>query len=245
MERAAAADPDAVFIERSLPDGDATELCRELIAQGAVGPATPLMIMTSGPVTHEQRIEALRAGAWEVLTLPLDAEELLLRLNRYTRAKLTVDRVQNGGLMDPDTGFYSRSGILQRAAEVLASAERYGRPLACIIFEANEEGEAATDAMAELVEVLRSSTRKSDILGRIGPSQFAILAPDTPQHGAQIVAERLRTRASARATGGAGSAPRAGVFAVANMKGSRLDAAELMFRAATAAKEPGTGPHLN
>lgn len=244
MERAVAADPDAVFIELNLPDGKGTDLCRQLLAQGAVGPATPLMITTSGPVTQEQRIEALRAGAWEVLTIPLDAEELLLRLNRYTRAKLTADRLQQGGLLDPDTGFYSRSGILQRAGEVMASAERYGRPLACIIFEAGEEGQEG-DVMAGLVEILRSGTRKSDILGRVGPGQFAVLAPDTPRQGAQIVADRLRTRMAARGPGGGAYSPRAGVFAISNMKDAHLDATELMFRAVTAARDQGAGPNLN
>jgi two-component system cell cycle response regulator len=246
LDRARSTDPDAVFVERTLPDMSGPELCEQLVTTGLLNPATPLLLTTSGPVTYSQRLEALRAGAWEIVTLPVDAEELLLRLNRYTRAKLEADRLRTGTLIDPATGLYSHSGILQRVREVAAAAERYGRPLACIVFDLGNEGNVVTDALlADIARVLRESTRRSDIVGRIGPSQFVVVAPDTPEQGAEVVAERLRRY---QAPNGAEAverpAPRAGVYAVANAKELGLDPTELVVRAATASRAHGD-PGLN
>lgn len=244
VERAAASKPDAVFIERSLPDSGGAELCQRLQEEGVVSPATPLILTTSGPVTQEQRLEALRAGAWEIIALPVDAEELLLRLSRYTRAKLEADRAEEAARTDPETGFYNSAGILQRANELMAAAERYGRPVACVVFEpTGDEAKADRSAIHEIVELLRRSTRRSDIIGRIGPGQFAIVAPDTAPQGAEVLASRLRDTVVAGA-GGAGAAPRAGAFGVDDPKATRVDPRELVQRAMSAARGPGA-PGLN
>ncbi|MDX1674193.1 MAG: response regulator, partial [Longimicrobiales bacterium] len=143
VEEARALAPDAVFIERSLPDSGGPQLCQRLREEEIISPATPVILTTSGPVTQEQRVEALRSGAWEIVTLPMDAEELVLRLQRYTRAKLEVDRAEAAARTDPETGFYNQTGILQRIHELAAAAERHGRPLACVVFEPAAESDEA------------------------------------------------------------------------------------------------------
>lgn len=240
LQRAAEADPDAIFIEQNLPRTNGVDLCRRMLETGVVGVATPILIMTAGPSSYDQRLEALRAGAWEVVSLPIDAEELLLRVDRYTRAKVEADRARTGNLIDPETGLYSHSGILRRVREVAAAAERYDRPIACIVFDAgNGDGPQLTgNLLAEIASVLRKSTRRSDIIGRIGPSQFAIITPDTPEQGAEVVAERLRQYGAVEGRE-AVTARRAGVYAVANAKELALDPTELVIRAATASRGNG------
>lgn len=250
LERAAESNPDAVFIEQNLPDTNGVDLCRKMLEAGVVSDATPILLTTSGPSSYDQRLEALRAGAWEVVSLPIDAEELLLRLDRYTRAKVEADRARTGTMIDPETGLYSHSGILRRVREVAAAAERYDRPIACIVFDAgNGSGPQLTgELLAEIASVLRKSTRRSDIIGRIGPSQFAIVTPDTPEQGAQVVAERLRRYGTVQ---GQGATPtvqhRAGVYGVANARELALDPTELVVRAATASRGNGApgAPQLN
>ena len=236
LEQAVTHRPDAVFIERNLPDASGAELCERLRAEEAVSAATPLLLLTGGPVTHSQRIEALQAGAWEILSLPMDAEELLLRLDRYTRAKVEADRAEESARTDPETGFYNQPGIFQRAHELLAAGERYGRPVACVVFEP-EEGEAADvgKLLAETVELLRSTTRRSDIVGRIGQRQFVIVTPDTPQDGAEVLAGRLRERATRER----GLDARIGAFGVTDVKAARIDPDELVNRAVGASQGPG------
>lgn len=250
LERAVECDPDAVFIEQNLPDTNGVGLCRRMLEESVVSDATPILLTTSGPSSYDQRLEALRAGAWEVVSLPIDAEELLLRLDRYTRAKMEADRARTGTMIDAETGLYSHSGILRRVREVAAAAERYDRPIACIVFDAGDgDGPQLTgELLAEIAAVLRKSTRRSDIIGRIGPSQFAIITPDTPEQGARVVAERLRQYGTVNGQGEGGETMsvrhRAGVYAVANARELALDPTELVIRAATASRGNGA-PELN
>ena len=252
LERCGGSGPDAVFIDGRLPDVDGQELARTLLERDLVTRSTPLLIMTATPVSREQRLEALRSGAWEVLTLPLDAEELLLRLDRYVRAKQESDRARDEALLDPVTGFYSWDGVVRRIRELGAAAERFGRPLACVVFATTEEeAEEITDQLriTQVAEILRGATRRSDVLARIGPREFAIVAPDTTPEGAQVLADRLRERAGGT-TGSGGMTParrgvRAGVCAIPDLRAAGLDPMELVVRATLASRDPARAADLN
>lgn len=231
---------DAVFVDLGLPDMSGTELCRRVSATGPVGRATPIVLVTTGSLGDTQRIEALRAGAWEVIQLPVDPEELRLRLSRYTRAKQEVDRARSDLVMDPETQVYSRAGILRRIHEVVAAAERYDRPVACVIFEVNPSGAGKTEEfLTEIAAALQELTRRSDIIGRIGRSRFLIVAPDTEAPGAETIAARLRElgRAGDRISG-PGDPPRIVVYVVSSAREAALDPEDLVDRAASAAQDP-------
>ncbi len=62
--------PDAILLDRGLPDGDGLDLCREVKARC---PALPILVLTA----HAQaRGEALAAGADRFLVKPFDPDEL-------------------------------------------------------------------------------------------------------------------------------------------------------------------------
>lgn len=239
LERAAGSNPDAVFIDTHLPDADGLELCKTLLAQKALSAAAPVVLYRTGPIRRDERIEALDAGAWDLLPLPFDAQEVLLRLSRYMTAKRQIDRLEESSLTDPATGLYTWSGILRRVREMGAAAARFHRPIACIVI-APEDVEEPVDASLgdTLVATLQNTTRESDVLGRIGPMEFVVIAPDTNAQGAQILAERVRT-----ATGrtdmpiGVSARIRTGVFGVSDLHDANLDPTELLVRATMAARD--------
>jgi two-component system, cell cycle response regulator len=190
MERSAGSNPDAVFIDRTLPDMTGADLCRQLLAEDLVSRSAAIILLATTPLSREERIRGLEAGAWDMLTLPLDAEEMMLRVDRYVRGKLEADRLRDEALIDPSTGLYSWHGIAQRVRELGAAAERFGRPLACIVFttaptEDDEEPEQSPEATT-IAELLRATTRKSDVLARIGPREFAVVTPDTTPAGRPV-----------------------------------------------------------
>lgn len=267
LERTAGSNVDAVFVDRSLPDMSGAEVCRELAGKSLVAPSAPIMMVTSGFVTREQRIEALNAGAWDLVGLPVDAEELLLRMDRFIRAKMEADRAQEDALIDAVTGLYSWEGVSRRIREIAASAERFDRPLACVVFapEGGEEPDESAERsfLALVAERLRGSVRGSDVLGRIGPREFAVIAPDTSPEGAKVLADRLRGWSPAIAGedaagmvqgrgggaddgngGAARSRPsaRAGVCAIRSLKEAGLDPLELVVQATLASREGPPAP---
>lgn len=242
IERARASNPDAIFVDSMLPDIEGVELCRQLRAGTDFSPAAPLVLYRSGAVSREERIAALEAGAWDFLPLPFDAQELLLRLDRYILAKREMDRMRESDLTDPGTGLYSWHGVVRRVREMGAAAARFHRPLACIVITPEDPSETESAAVDELTRALASQlqslTRGSDVLGRIGPMEFVVIAPDTTAEGAQILAGRVRDAAAAF-SGPIGVHPRirTGVYGVNDLHDANLDPAELLVRATMAARD--------
>jgi two-component system, cell cycle response regulator len=238
LSRAAAADPDAVFISARLEDMESGGLCRALLDGQRVARSAPIIYLAPVHVTREERLGIMAAGAWDVVQLPIDADELVVRLERLVQAKLHVDQLREAGLVDHLTGLYTREGAVRRVREVGAAAERFGRPIACIVLTPLEGTEADAPVPAEevvaLAQRLRRGTRGSDVVARIGASDFAIIAPDTPPDGADILADRLRAQAAEPANGERRF--RAGVYAVSDPGDAQLDPAELIRRATSASR---------
>ena len=138
---------------------------------------TPIIIVSSDHATRQQRIDALRAGAWEYLGQPLDAEHLLLKLETFTRVKRAADRAREDGLVDPATGLYNLSGLARRARELGAQASRLNGALACVAlapdFGDNGPGSEPTEAVleavvAQLAGAFRAAGRTNDGLASGG-----------------------------------------------------------------------------
>lgn len=190
--------PDALIVDVHLPDIDGIDLLRQLKASPTIHAATPILMITGGSLGRAERLEALGAGAWDILTHPVDPNELVLRMDTFIRAKQDSDRLRDEGLTDPGTGFYNTRGILRRAQEIGADSQRFDRPLSCIAFGPHslaETGEAS-DALVEeisrqVAQALRSVTRVSDTVGRLGPGEYIVVAPGTDQNGAVRLADRV------------------------------------------------------
>jgi diguanylate cyclase (GGDEF)-like protein len=247
QERARAAQPDLIVAAADLPDMAGVELCRAFREEAHVTPATPIFLALAEPPTREQRLAALRAGAWECLAPPHDADEIVLRANAYVRAKRDLDRTRTEGLVDPQTGLYNRQGLARRARELSSQAFRAHDAIACVVLAIDLEGPslAATngpgrgDAVGRSVQVLQSTARRSDVIGRWGPAEFAVLAPGTDPSGARRLAERLASSlqgaASPQPAGGvAPMGARFGYEAVANVGYAPIEPIELLVRASAA-----------
>jgi len=194
--------PDAILVDIDLPDIDGVELIRRLKEAPTVHATTPIFSLSSASVGRVGRLEALGAGAWDVLTHPIDPNELILRLDTLVLAKQEADRVRDQGLTDPATGFYNVRGMLQRAKEISADAMRFDRPITCVAFGARPPGagadgsEAVDSTFAEeisrpIAEALRAVTRICDTIGRLGPGEFVLVAPGTDETGALRLADRV------------------------------------------------------
>lgn len=190
--------PDALVVDVHLPDVDGIDLVRKLRASPTISLMTPVLMITGGSVGRAERLEALGAGAWDILTHPVDPNELILRMETFIRAKQDADKIRDEGLTDPDTGFYNARGILRRTKEIGADAVRFERPLTCIAFGSQSfvahgrEAETTVEEISRRVAAaLRAVTRGSDTIGYLGPGEFVVVAPGTPQEGAVRLADRV------------------------------------------------------
>jgi PleD family two-component response regulator len=198
LERARTSQPDLIILDAQMPDMHGFEVCRALRGDPRFSATTPIVITTSGPSGRTQRLEAYRAGAWEFLGQPLDGEALLLKLNTFLQSKREVDGLREENLLDPGTGLYNMRGLSRRAREIGAEAFRRRDPVACVVFapdvEESEEETPEEEArrMADQVALLfRQAGRASDAIGRLGQSEYGVIAPATGPDAAVRLARRL------------------------------------------------------
>lgn len=244
--------PDAILLGYRLPDVSGPDLCRAMRHDPHLGHGTPILIALPADADATQRREALRATAWDVVTRPIDPEELLARLDTYVQAKRHGDRAWAEGLLDAATTLYNSQGLTRRARELAAMAYRQRAPLACLAFAPKvEESSPPADAFAratdQVVRVLRAATRQSDVVGRLGSSEFALVAPDTLAEGAAGCARRLAAAVSSTQPPDSVPAPPrfricVGYDAVNNLRDAAFGVDELLSRASLALRWAESSP---
>jgi diguanylate cyclase (GGDEF)-like protein len=241
LDRARSARPDLIILDAQMPDLHGVEVCRQLRADPRFPATVPIIITTAGPSGRAQRLEAYQAGAWEFLGQPLDGECLLLRLHTFLMAKFEADGLLEESLLDPATGLYNMRGLSRRAREVGADLARRREPVACVVLAA-DPGPSA-DAMPQdsrtqsVGEILRQYGRASDVIGRLGEAEFAVIAPSTAAAGAVQLIGRIERLLRARESDPAVASPirlRAGYCALPDLSASRLDVLQVLLQATSA-----------
>src|SRR3989442_3368892 len=173
VDRAAAAVPNVIWVTAHLPDLDGLQVCRALRQDPAPARHTPIIIVTSTQSTKQQRLAALRVGAWDYLSLVPDAEELVLKLDTYTRATLELARVLEESPVDQASGLYSSRGLERRARELAADAFRRHAALACVALgvevAAAAAEPAALAALDSVAALLHARGRTSGATGPLHP----------------------------------------------------------------------------
>lgn len=239
LQKAATSLPDVIILDRQMPDLDGAEVCRRLRADPRFGSTTPILITTAGQAGRTQRLEAFQAGAWDFIGQPIDGEIILQKVRTFLQAKQAIDRARGDGLLDPATGLYTRRGFERRAREVSAEARRSHLPVACVVFVADapqlESAIEAVEGVAQNVaEFFRQSGRTSDVVARLGPLRFGVIAPATSSDGAVKMVERVEAALSKAgllsATSGRVSL-RAGYCTVSDFSQETLDPEDLLARA--------------
>ena len=258
IDLAEIATPDLVLVDSRLPDMDGLDVCLALRDQRRIGANVPVVITTSGPVPRDFLRAAYGAGVWSVWEQPLDGELLVLRLRTWVSAKRVVDDAERASMVDVESGLYTFSGLHRRAREVMTDAARRHTPVSCIAIAPIltrtgtyiDETPVPARVSAEIARLIAGSARGSDVVGRTGAAEFAIVVPMTTGADAVEMVERLRDRVAAMppvlADGrSARIALRAGLVTIADPGADLRDASDLLVRASTAlryaqsARDPG------
>jgi diguanylate cyclase (GGDEF)-like protein len=109
-------------------------------------------------------------------------------------------RLSDAARTDELTGLLNRRGFYDLFETELERARRSGQSLSVIVGDIDHFkvlndrfGHAAGDrALEQLSLILRTAKRRIDSAARIGGEEFAVILPDSDQHAAFILAERMR-----------------------------------------------------
>ncbi len=116
------------------------------------------------------------------------------------RLSASRDELERQALTDPMTKLYNRRYLAEITDHMLGLMRRSSSKLSAIMLDIDKfknvndtyGHQVGDDVIIKLAETLKSLTRKSDVICRLGGEEFLILLPETGIEGAEDVAENIR-----------------------------------------------------
>jgi diguanylate cyclase (GGDEF)-like protein len=140
------------------------------------------------------------ATRWSETVGTLAVSALLVQVLRDRVSEL-VGRLADAARTDSLTGLRNRRALEELVEVEIERARRTSRPLTVVVGDVDHFkrvndrlGHPAGDAALVLIgELLTLGKRQIDMVARSGGEEFTLVLPDTPEHDAYLIAERLRT----------------------------------------------------
>ena len=164
-------------------------------------------------------------------------------LEQFADAAMKELELRRKAALDNLTGALSRGRFREEGGRAVTLAQRHGHPLSCLVFDLDffkhindAHGHSVGDVvLASTVDACLTRLRSSDILGRVGGEEFAIILPHTTAESAMEVAERLRIAIEGlEIMDGGSSIPVTASFGVASLDSSAPDLDSLLVHADSA-----------
>lgn len=133
--------------------------------------------------------------------------QLVLRFyERHSVDAALHDKLYRLATMDTSTGAYSKRYLLETLEREIKLARRSARPLSVVYMDldffktVNDRygHNAGDDVLRGAAQAAQDVLRGSDVLGRMGGEEFAVVLPDTTLLGAVDMAERMRRAIAAQ-----------------------------------------------
>lgn len=196
--------PHVAILDSYMTGMSGSEICLKLRERkGACRPYVLLLV----PAGQFDAAQILEGEPDDYLLKPVDAGELQSRIRIAERMLDLQDQCRmlqmatSATERDASTGLWSRTAIMGFLRAQFARSTRDGISLAAIVGDMDNFqsvgasfGSTAADAvMQEVAKRISGSIRPYDLLGRYGPDEFLIIAPDCTMSNAFSLADRLRT----------------------------------------------------
>jgi len=195
LETLAEYNPDLVLMDMYMPECSGRDLS-QLIRQVPDFIGLPIVFLSSETDKITQ-VSALRVGAEGFLTKPIQPEDLIsavaLRAERMRILRSLMTR-------DSLTGLFNHTACSQFLESLLSTARRECRPLCLAMIDVDHfkkvndtYGHPVGDqVLVALSRILRQRLRNSDVVGRYGGEEFAVILPDSTLDQATQVVDQLR-----------------------------------------------------
>ncbi|MBX3676890.1 MAG: diguanylate cyclase [Rhodocyclaceae bacterium] len=187
--------PDLMLTDLYMPECSGMELAA-LIRQMEAWVSLPIVFL-SGETDLDRQMQAMQRGGDDFLTKPVAPEHLVASVRQRARRHRSLRAFM---VHDSLTGLLNHSALKERLSVELARAERSGAPLAFAMIDLDHfkkvndtHGHAAGDrVLRALARLLRERLRRTDIAGRYGGEEFALILPGANGDTALRVLEDIR-----------------------------------------------------
>ncbi len=203
--------PELAILDWMMPGIDGIELCRRIRQEPALSGMYVLLL--TGRDARSDLVAGLDAGADDYMIKPIDTEELRARLQVGIRVARLQSRLADQvsdlqeardhltRLVSTDvlTELHSRRSWFELGGAEFSRFARYDRSFSVLLMDLDffkrvndTYGHDVGDLLLRrFADMLRAECRHSDIVGRLGGEEFALLAPETSIEEAQSLAERI------------------------------------------------------
>ena len=182
-----------------MPGCNGFDLARVIRQQNSYA-AIPLVFLSSER-REDQQISAMSLGGDAFLTKPVGAEQLISSIiSRAERSRTLRSMMMRDGL----TGLLNHSHLKEQLAIEIDRARRANAYLAFVMLDI-DDFKAVNDTyghptgdrvLKSLAQVLTRRLRKTDIIGRYGGEEFAIILVNTTGERAHAIVDDIRDRFS-------------------------------------------------
>lgn len=187
--------PELILMDVYMPDCSGVELAA-VIRQEDAYVGVPIVYLSSETNLAKQ-IDAMRQGGDEFLTKPIEPHLLVASI----RCRVQRSRVLGSFLhRDSLTGLHNHTATKEALETEVERARRRGTPFTFGMIDIDHfkivndtHGHPVGDRVIKsLSRLLQQRLRKTDVIGRFGGEEFAILLPDTALENAMPVLDELR-----------------------------------------------------
>lgn len=205
LERLAHDDIDVVLLDLGLPDSRGFDTFDQLRARA---PLVPIVVLTGSYADEALAVRALREGAQDYLLKDQADGRAVVHAMRYAierkRMERTLralnERLEQLALLDPLTGLLNRRGLQQVLSQETQRARREGTTLCALLLDLDDFKHindllgltVGDQALVQVAQRLKASTRATDHLARIGGDEFLVLLSNTRPAEGRLIAEKLR-----------------------------------------------------
>lgn len=187
--------PDLILMDMYLPDCDGIELSK-IIRQHESFTGTPIVFLSSEKDLKKQLL-AMQIGADDFLTKPITSEHLVTSLsNRIKRHKILSSFIKNDSL----TGLLNHTQLKRGLDLTIDRATRNNIPISFVMLDIDHfkkvndsYGHIVGDRVIKvLARLLKNRLRKTDLIGRYGGEEFAIVLWGANEEQAKEIIDNLR-----------------------------------------------------
>ena len=188
---------DAILLDLSLPDSHGI---RTFVRTHEDAPDVPCVVL-SGSDDEALAVRAVQAGAQDYLVKGQANSNLLVRSIRYAVERhRMLEEIRSLTLVDELTGLYNRRGFSTLGEQQLRMARRTDTGLLLLFADVDNMKQindsvghqAGDQALRDTAKVMSETCRESDVVGRIGGDEFAVLAVRPSGDDAGALSSRLR-----------------------------------------------------
>ena len=195
MEQIIEFTPDLILIDLYMPGCSGLELA-QVIRQQSPYIAIPLVFLSSED-REEKQLSAISIGGDAFLTKPVSIAQLVASVsNRAERARQVRSLMSRDSL----TGLLNHANIKEQLGMEVSRSQRSGDKFIFVMIDIDHfkrvndsHGHPTGDQVIHsLAQMLSRRLRKSDVIGRYGGEEFAVILVDTDRYKARAIIDDIR-----------------------------------------------------